>query len=220
MKKHNISFEILHSFALANCRVVNSRMKQVFTGIGLAAIVVLLFNGTTRYISPNHFIAYIVQDGKQLPIDNHIVKAKKAPFKIVIEMQDTKGVFVSASLHSSTYNQSARNVAPDKLPGFRDVAIYEVWKNPTNELIIEGKMPNFWFIESPSKHRFTSYEKVNGSYVCSRNVKSLYDIEKQSSVSLETISKPLYLTFIKFKPEAEDYRSEELMRHGFKIEWE
>jgi hypothetical protein len=199
---------------------VNSKIN-----IGLFLSVTLIFGGlfinaTSSRSNNLHFSAYVIQDGKQLPIDQHIVRAKKSPFQIVIEMNDGRGVFVSSSLKSSTYNQAIRNVSPEKLNGFKDMANYELWKNPLNELLIEGSGPNFWFIDSPSKHRFSFYEKVNGKFICTRQVDYLYDLKKHEVIPLASISKPLYFTFIMFASKEEDYRHVELMRHGFKIEWE
>lgn len=195
------------------------RSKYLFFGI-IIGIVGLSIQGTTSYVSEHHFVAYIIQDGKQLPIDQHICMVKKAPFDIVIEMQDRNGVFVNGSFNAQTYHQSIRNVRSDKLLGFGDEAIYDLWKNPLNELMIEGNRPNYWFIDSPSKHRFSSYEKVNGNYVCYRTVKQFYDLESHTTIPISKVSKSLYLTFIKFETEGDNYRSAELMRHGFQIIWE
>lgn len=178
-----------------------------------------MFQSSRSVVAKHHFSAYIMQDGQQIPIDQHIAKVRRAPFSIVIEMQDKEGVFVSGSFNSSTYSQAIKNIPSNKLEGFKKEAIYELWKNPDNELLIEGQNPNFWFIDSPTEHRFSSYEKVNGWIICERKVSHFYDLEKHQRLELSNVSKPLYLNFIKFKQEGENYRSLELMRHGFKIEW-
>jgi hypothetical protein len=61
---------------------------------------------------------------------------------------------------------------------------------------------------------------VNGKYICSRQVNSFYDLKRHETIAISAINKPLFLTFIKFESKGEDYRYLELMRHGFKIEWE
>ncbi|MGB0805174.1 MAG: hypothetical protein ACPGRC_00700 [Salibacteraceae bacterium] len=199
---------------------MNSRPKKKSVLIVVLVMFGLFTQASNGYVSKNHFVAYIVQDGKQLPIDQHVVRVKRAPFDIVIEMQDTEGVFVSGSFHPQTYNQAIRNISPEQLPGFSSVAIYDFWRNPLNEFMIEGVNPNFWFIDSPSKHRFSRYEKVNGSIVAYRTVNHFYDLVKHEKIEITNVEKPLYITFIKFKANNEDYRQEELMRHGFKIIWE
>ena len=186
----------------------------VFIGLGLCFI-----QGTTSRTTPHHFMAYIIQDGKQLPIEKHVVQAKKSPFQIVIDMPETKGVFVSASFKPNTYNPALKNVEVSKLPGYKDVAIYELWKNPNNELFVEGSTPSFWFINSPSKHRFSYYEKINNRFICTREVEKFYDLDKHNEISFSKIKNSLYLTFVKFEREGDNYRSKELMRHNFKIEW-
>jgi hypothetical protein len=167
----------------------------------------------------HHFNAYIIQDGKQLSIDQHVVKVKRAPFQIIVDMPDKKGVFVSASFFRDTFKQALRNVSSNDLPGFSKEALFELWKNPNNELLVSSNNPNFWFIETPANHRFSSYEYVNNRYLCSRTVDFIYDIDMHKNKSLANMDMSLYLTFIKFEPDEENYRSKELMRHEFKIEW-
>lgn len=171
-----------------------------------------------RY-TPHHFMAYIVQDGKQIPIENHIARLQKAPFQVVVDMPGKEGVFVSVSQKSQTYNMALKNVTVDKLPGFQDSAVYELWKNVNNELLIGGAQPNFWFIETAAKHRFNSYEKINGRYICHRNVDKIYDIYANTEIPIKSISGKLYFTFIKFEEQGGNVRYKELMRHNFKVEW-
>jgi hypothetical protein len=176
--------------------------------------------GTTSRVTGHHFKAYIIQNGIQLPIEQHVVKLKRAPFQIVVDMPDKEGVFISASFNSGTYKQALKNVSSSKLNSFSEVAIYELWKNPNNELFVEGTHPQFWFIDSPSKSRFNSYEKVNGRYICNRSVDHFYDMDAHIEIPVSETNRPLFLTFIKFSVEGENYRSQELMRHSFKVEWE
>lgn len=164
-------------------------------------------------------MAYVVQDGKQIPIENHVALVRKAPFKIVVDMPDRNGVFVSISKEASTFQSGLKNIPASKLKGFSEPAIFEYWKNSSNELLISKTKPNFWFIESAAKSRFSSYEKVNGRFICSRDVQHLYDVDLHEEISLSEVKGDLYLTFIKFEVEGDNARSRELMRHNFKIKW-
>jgi len=167
----------------------------------------------------HHFKAYIVQDGKQLPINYHVVDVKRKPFQIVVDMPDKEGVFVNVSFSKNTYKNALKNVPFKDLNGFSEAAIYEVWKNPNNELLVSNTKPCFWFIESRLNHRFSDYEWVNNRYICTRQVNTIYDVNLHKEVDFRDLSTPMYLTFIKFKKIGDDFRGEELMRHEFKIQW-
>jgi hypothetical protein len=167
----------------------------------------------------HHFIAYIKQNGKQLPINYHVVKVKREPFEIVVDMPDKEGVFVNISFSKNTYKNALKNIPFDNLQGFSEPAIYEVWKNPNKELLVSNTRPCFWFIESSLNHRFSNYEWVNKRYICTRKVDAIYDINKHKAIEFKDLDTPIYLTFIKFKKIGDNYRAEELMRHEFKVEW-
>ena len=186
----------------------------------LLFISLLSINASNTDVVPHYFMAYVIQGGKQLYIDKHVVKVKKAPFQVVVDMFEKDGVFVYASFNGETYEKGIQNTSVQNLYGFKNTAIYEVWKNPNEELCIDGNSPNFWFIDSPTKHRFTSYENINGRYLCVRNINHFYNMKTGQEIDVKNVNGPLYFTFIKFKQEGANYRSKELMRHGFKIELE
>lgn len=169
--------------------------------------------------NPYRFSAYIVQNGKQLYIDEHVVKVKKEPFQIVMDLPDRDGIFVNASFSDKTFNQLLTNVPWKKISGFSEVAIQEVWNNPTGELMVSKTRPSYWFIHSEKHHRFTSYEFLNERYLCIRDVNFLYDMETKKEVAIKDVNRPLYLGFIKFATLEDNRRASEIMRHEFKIEW-
>jgi len=211
---------VIHSsFAGSNFFGVDTKwIKKVITCV-IIGLGILSIRGINTKYTPHHFMAYIVQDGKQIPIENHVAKLRKAPFTVVVDMPGKKGVFVSVSQKSQTYNLALKNVSVEKLPGFQKSAVYELWKNVNTELLIGGAQPNFWFIDTPAKHRFSSYEKINGRYICEREVDKIYDIYTHNEIPLSSISGKLYFTFIKFEALGSNSRYKELMRHNFKVEW-
>ena len=185
----------------------------------LVWLLLPIFFGSHTLNNPYRFSAYIVQDGEKLYIDEHVVKVKKAPFQIVMDLPDREGVFVNASFSEKTFNQLLTNVRWEKISGFSKVAIQEVWNNPTGELIVSKTQPCYWFIHSERHHRFTSYEHLNERYMCIRDVNFFYDLENKKEVAIEDVNTPLYLGFIKFATLGENRRASEIMRHELKIEW-
>lgn len=167
----------------------------------------------------HHFSAYVVQDGKRLNINQHIVKVKRKPFDIVVDMPDKEGVFVSIAFNRKTYKAALDNVLWTDLLGFQNTALPELWGNPKGELLVSDFSPYYWYIDSKIFHKFTDYDRINNRYICHRRVEVLYDMDVHKYRPLDKIGMSLYLTFIKFKPEGDNARAEELMRHEFKIQW-
>jgi hypothetical protein len=187
--------------------------------ISILVISMLFLSANHVKYAPHYFMAYIVQDGVILPIDEHVVKVKKKPFVIVLDMPDKSGVFVNAAFQSSTFNSALRNAETSSLKGFDEVAMYESWGNPLAEVLISQNRPMFWFIDSRANNRFSDYEHVNERYLCNRNVKVFYDTKEHVEIPIQQMRKPVFITFLKFSAEGENYRKKELMRHEFKIEW-
>jgi len=168
---------------------------------------------------PHHFSAYIEQDGKRLYTYHQVVKVKRKPFDIVVDMPDKEGVFVSIAFNRKTYKAALQNVIWTDLVGFQNPALPELWGNPDNELLVSDLSPYYWYIESKIKHKFSDYQRINNRYVCHRRVDVLYDVDVHKTRKLEDIGMSLYFTFLKFRVDGDNARAEELMRHEFKIEW-
>ena len=184
------------------------------------AIISLLINASFVTYPSHFFMAYVVQDGVRLPIDEHVVKVKRAPFKIVVDLPNKQGVFVNLSYNKATFNRALRNDELINLPGFEETAIYEMWNNLDKNLLLAEKQPMYWFTESKSKSRFSNYEIINDRYICEREVNHIYDIDDHVRKELSAMNDPVYLTFLKFNELGDNYRYKEVMRHEFKIEWE
>lgn len=196
--------------------------KKAITSV-FKVVLICLFIGSPMLLKaqypPHHFSAYIEQDGKRLSTYHQVVKVKRKPFVIVLDMPDKEGVFVSIAFNRKTYKAALENVPVADLVGFQNTALPELWGNPNNELLISDLSPYYWFIDSKSRHKFTHYQRINNRYICKRRVEFLYDIDVHKPRDLATIKMSLYFTFIKFKVEGDNARAEELMRHEFKIEW-
>jgi hypothetical protein len=169
---------------------------------------------------PHHFSAYVVQNGVHLETHLQEVVVKRAPFTVVVDCPDSEGVFVNVSFEKKTFKGALENVPVWKLPGFYNTALPELWNNPDGELFVAYAYPMYWFIESPKKHRFTLFQKINNRYVCERNVEKLFDMDFRQEIRIEDVTQPLYFTFIKFEVEGDNARVKELMRHEFMIVWE
>lgn len=170
-------------------------------------------------VQGNRFSAYILQYGKKVDIKNHALSINRDTFEIVVDAPDRGGVFVHVSFHDSTFVAVRDNRPFNSIPNFQSPAIFEMWRNPLNELLICEKQPQYWFIDSPHKHRFNHYELRNGRYVCTKVISQVYDVDFQTVIPLEMLDAPIYLSFVSFRFSEDNRRAEEIMRHELVINW-
>lgn len=170
-------------------------------------------------VQGNRFSAYIKQHNKQIEIVDHQLFIQRDTFEIVVDLPTKYGVFVHASFYDSTMIQVRDNRIFSEISNFQSPAIFEMWRNPFNELLICDSKPQYWFIESSQKHRFSSYENRNGRLYCVKKIAQFYDLEHQTVIPLAMIDSPIFVSFISFSPAGDDRRSEEIMRHEFVIRW-
>ena len=187
--------------------------------MALLAILLVLINTSFVTYPDHYFMAYVVQDGVVLPIDQHVVKVKKRPFEIVLDLPNKKGIFVHMSYDEKTFNGAIENENVSGLPGFDNTAVFELWNNPDLSVFMADHQPMYWFIDHKSKTRFSSYEIINDRYLCVRKVDNIYDLDAHQEVELSAMKQPVYFTFLKFEEKGDNYRFKEVMRHEFKIEW-
>jgi hypothetical protein len=173
----------------------------------------------SQSVQGNRFSAYVMQYGKKVPIQDHALTLARDSFSVVIDMPTKEGVFVHASFNSDTYYMVLDNVPYAQIPNFQPVALFEMWNNPYQELIVTNERPQYWFIESSKKHRFSYYNNINGRYLCVKNVHQLYDPEQQMVVPLNQVKQPLFLSFISFSTAGGNRRVDEIMRHELIIRW-
>ena len=185
----------------------------------IISVIGIICIGANSSYEEVRFSTYIVQNGKRLEINQHVVEVKRASFEIVFDLPDSEGIFVNSSFNPKTYQQVLSNVPVKSISGFSKTAMVEMWKNPNGELLISNTKPSFWFINSAKEHRFSSYHKLNERFICTRKVAVLYDVDNHKEIKLSEVNLPLYLSFIKYIPNSENSRGREMMRHELKIVW-
>lgn len=188
----------------------------------IGIIIILLCSYTAihaQMVQGNRFSAYVVQHGKKIEIKDHALTIYRDTFEIVVDAPNRGGVFVHVSFYDSTFVAVRDNKPFNKISNFQSPAIFEMWGNPYHELLICENKPQYWFIDSPRKHRFNHYEQRNGRYLCTKVIGQVYDVDYQTVIPLMMLDVPLYLSFVSFRLSGDDRRAEEIMRHEFMINW-
>lgn len=181
--------------------------------VRITILCIAAFCLTSMSLKENDFHVIIEQDGKIIESNNGVVTLDKRPFTFVFEFNEPMGLLVNGSFEETTYKLATRGGKRSKLPGFQNTGMAEGLLNPEKEILISNESPSYWFYDDSENHRFNSIETVDGKLLCRRIIENLYNVDAQTNIKVENVSKPLYVTFISYK------ESQEIKREWIKIEW-
>ncbi len=189
----------------------------------LLLITALIFFGCSSTETKNarppfeHFLIAFEQDGAILPVENHQVKLRRAPFAIIIYFTGTDSIFVHASPERKTLDLTAEGKPLSELPGFSESEIPENLYNRDETLFLSEKSPGFWKYTSEREHNFTSVKQENNVIVCRRIITSLTDHDADDRVTpLEkTGLENIFLSTIKMEWNEDYSKKIELKRRYF-----
>ncbi len=198
---------------------LNNSTRSLTRNFVLFGFLICSWGSVFSQYPEHHFAAYVMQDGVRLNTDHQVVKVKRKPFVIIVDLPDKEGVFVNISFNNNTFNQALENIPVRKLDGFKNTGLPELWRNPNGEIFVSDESPCYWFIETKYINKFSEYQYINKRYYCRREVFRFYDMDVHEEKHLYSMISPVYFTLIKFKSIEDNKRSSELMRHAFKIEW-
>lgn len=165
----------------------------------------------------------VVQDDTVLTateLENSLTLEKRS-FKIQVLLQNTKGVYLFASLKDSLFN------LPDQtpVPGFinlPDMIMSEEVHNNEKELMVNDEGWSYWFYDPGlSWHRFN--KKIifldSGRVVGTKTIKQLFFLPSRETKKIKENNATLYLFFVAVKEDAGGRPAGELLRRKIKIDW-
>jgi hypothetical protein len=171
-------------------------MLQIFT---LAAALLADPTATGR------FAVSIEQDGKPVPIKDHEVSLKKAPFDILVDLPG-KGsfVFVNASFDDAMYEKAKTNkpLGREFRPG---LFMAEGERNGDKDIIPGPDAIHSWYYETDQDNRFNEVKPMGAGVRGRRTVANAYVADKEVKVE-DWKDSTLYLVFVsgEGKPDASE----------------
>jgi hypothetical protein len=150
------------------------------------------------------------------------LQLKKKAFKFIVMLENTKGVYVFASIRDSIYRFTETSPIRD----FVYLPLLELREdeyNQNKELNISEDGWSYWFYDTsiawhPFHHKIVGLG--NGRVACTKVIKQFYDVADRSIIKIRDINQPLYLFFVAVAEyDANGNPSKELLRRKIKIEW-
>lgn len=165
------------------------------------------------------FSFYVTQNGVRQAINDNAVTLNKGAFDIVIKLSKPMGILVNASFDNKTYSEAVKGTPLDKLEGFKNTGMAEGLLNADKEILVADKSPNYWFYDTDEDNRFNGIEKTNDGIICKRTIENLFLKDKQKTIKIGKVKKPLYLVLVSSKPGENFTDRIEVQRHYLAINW-
>jgi len=141
----------------------------------------------------------IEQSGRNINIIDDIAEIRRTKFLITFKFSQPDSILINASFLSETYNNAKAGLPLNELTGFKETGIAEELFNKESIIYLSNNSPNFWYYSDDTDHRFNNILKTGNSYLCTREVSGLIDLD--TSVERIDISKirqnEIYLVVIK-----------------------
>lgn len=147
------------------------------------------------------FKVAVEQNGTVVPIEDGVIRLKKAPFNFTFTLTRPTPIQVAASLDPGRFDL-ARQGAP----------MHEFMKSGTgaaeglfneHKLLFVGKNhTNYWYYDSDEDNRFDLVKHTEGSISCRRTIESLFltDEGKRVVPIADFDARRLYLVFVNIDP--------------------
>lgn len=162
----------------------------------------------------------ILQDNKIIPIVNNVVTLEKREFQIRVILNNHDGVFMSASFDRDYYDLKDG----DEIKDYKWLNCKSRAENSFNidkELVIHKEYVSYLFYDKNLDwHRFDSTVIINGNTIIgTKTVQKLYDENSNQEISLNNVTKNIYLFFLATENWEDDVIPKELGRTKIEIRW-
>lgn len=203
---------------------VNHKMFSVKKLFSNAVILLaVLISSSSLYAQNQDVKIRISQDESYILSDfETTIKLNNKAFKIIVLLQNIKGVYVFASIRDSVYRFTETGPIQD----FVYLPLLELKEdefNQNKELNLSETGWSYWFYDTAVDWHPFSRKIIpldNNRIVCTKVIKQCYDIAEGKIIKIKDIRTPLYLFFISASEyDANGNPSKELMRRKVKIEW-
>jgi hypothetical protein len=144
-----------------------------------------------------HFALAVQQGGKKIPIRDHTVVLRRAPFDVLIALPAPGGVFVNASRKPDLARHAAQNPRiDDRMP----LEAYS--EEPSRILTLAPKGFAYWYYMAPGISKFTDvrivgHPSMGRTWVCKKSLGAFRDSNSSPRKMSQIDADSIYLVFVK-----------------------
>lgn len=141
----------------------------------------------------------IEQNGTRIDIIDDTAEIRRSPFSVRIKLSHPDSIVVNASFHPETYNNAREGLPVNELAGFKNTIIEEQLFNKDKVLYISYDSPGIWYYSDDSDHRFSSVLKSENSYLCTREISGIIDLDGSGDIiEISRVKeKEIFIVFLK-----------------------
>lgn len=215
-------------------QILSEEEKMVNSRYVVIILVSLILTSFLSFLSPppvsaaeadRYFTVEFQQDGKYVPVKDHLVKLKKKPFTMIFlfHKPGENEVSLNACTYPLSYDMARLGYPLKEIPGFSEYGSMAEWNyNEKKSLFLSRKATLCWYYKDRSDNRFDFVGEENGDLVCKRDVAQLMD--RDNSRDLFPIEKlkedQIYLVFVRADWDKDFKLSAEKQREYIKIQFE
>ncbi len=194
-------------------------MKSKFI---LALLMVVGLSAAVHATEDPKFKISFVQNGKKTTVNHGVIKLKKQPFAIEIEMSKKMHLMVAASQKSKVYKTAMKNEHIHEMSIFAEKGMIEAKFNPEKNVLLSDKQPNYWYFSTAKSNRFDKVveDEYSTKVTCTRTVTHFTVNDSKEEIDVSEIIREVYLVFITTKVGDNSLDKIEVQRLPVKIEWE
>ena len=188
----------------------------------LALMIFVGLSMTLHATEDPKFEISFVQNGQTIKPVHGVIKLKKQPFAVQVDMTKKMHLMVAASQKSKVYKTAMKNEHIHEMSIFAEKGMVEGKFNPEKNILLSDKQPNYWYFSTEKSNRFdkTVVDEYSTKVTCTRTVTHFTVYDSKEEIDVSEIVREVYLVFITTKVGNNSLDKIEVQRLPVKIEWE
>lgn len=171
-------------------------MKKITSSLILALITAVSFGQ-----SSNNFFIRIIQNNHSIPMKEQVLRVQNKPFKIRFDNFSSEGIYLHASYDNTVFNLDERESVPFQEALDAHVRAESTFNSDQSQFLDKDSYSYFFYDTELDWHRFDKELKpTDKGYIAHKTITSFVELtNNKTTVSVNTIKKPVYLVFFQVK---------------------
>lgn len=159
----------------------------------------------------------IQQDGRTIPVKDHVVVVQRKPFDLIFYMPDKEAVHVRAASQPALYDLAKSGAPLGKIFNPAQTAAYTPFNKGEDMMLDDPAIQDSWWYDSSEKnHTFNEVTPAAGGFKCRRRVSNFFTNGTSVPV-VKTDFGAIYLVFLTGQSSADHLSTIEEQRDYLKV---